>query len=196
MELTEFISSKQNKNPNVDIIQRWNERIIRAGLQNEGEEGAQAYLSRYGTGIAAPKCILMARQAENSGYPQVALGFWKKAFQLEMGNAQYGSYVTPSSAACCRRRRCHPGYSSDRRAQFLRYHRISNSPAARAHHHHAAVRRQERPELLCELTFLLGSTQAGWQEIGGHRCQSGSDGWDVCQCFLPIPLHKAHGPSQ
>ena len=64
--------------------------MVAQGLEKMGEAGAQQYLNLYGKGIAAPKCILMAAQAQLCGYPQVALGFWKKAYELETGGSAVG----------------------------------------------------------------------------------------------------------
>ncbi len=50
-----------------------------------GEKGAIQYLADYGRGIAAPKVVTLALCAESEGYPEMAQGFWKKAFELSTG---------------------------------------------------------------------------------------------------------------
>jgi len=68
-----------------DIVERWNNRVLARGLNKLGEAGAAQYLADYGRGIAAPKVIALALKAEVEGYPEMARGFWKKAYALEMG---------------------------------------------------------------------------------------------------------------
>ncbi len=69
------------------IRKRWRERIVANGWQEMGEDGAANYLDRYGQSIGAPKVIQFARQAEAEGCPETALGFWRKAYELEWGHA-------------------------------------------------------------------------------------------------------------
>ncbi len=73
------------KKPEASILQRWKTRVLPAGLHKQGEAGAAAYLERYGKGIAAPKVVALALCAENEGAPEMAKGFWKKAYELETG---------------------------------------------------------------------------------------------------------------
>lgn len=87
MNLKEYASERRSMgkyNWNNDIIERWNTRILPAQLHEAGELGAQSYLSRYGKSIGFPKCIMLARYAEQQGALDMALGFWKKAYMLEM----------------------------------------------------------------------------------------------------------------
>ena len=91
MNLQDYITSKRNtKKIPTDILQRWQERIIARGLHKYGAEGARIYLSDYGKGIAAAKCIALARCAEAEGYPDMAAGFWAKAYELETGQVATG----------------------------------------------------------------------------------------------------------
>jgi len=68
-----------------DIGERWNNRVLARGLDKLGEAGATQYLADYGRGIAAPKVIALALKAEIEGCPDMARGFWKKAYELETG---------------------------------------------------------------------------------------------------------------
>jgi bifunctional non-homologous end joining protein LigD len=52
-----------------------------------GEAGATLYLERYGRRIGAPKCVHLAMQAERMGATGMARGFWRKAYEIEMGHA-------------------------------------------------------------------------------------------------------------
>lgn len=101
--LTEYIEQKRatKKKIPADIVERWQSRIIARGLHTQGEAGARQYLADYGRGIAAPKVILLALQAEAQGAVEMALGFWKKAYTLETGNTPESTDTlpTPASAA-------------------------------------------------------------------------------------------------
>jgi HEAT repeat protein/uncharacterized protein YwqG len=68
------------------IRKRWRERIVANGWQEMGEEGAAKYLDGYGQNVGAPKVIQFARQAEAEGCPEMAQGFWRKAYELELGH--------------------------------------------------------------------------------------------------------------
>ena len=68
-----------------DALERWNNRIVVRNLYQMGEDGADQYLSDYGKGIAAPKCIALAVACEVNNFQNVAVGFWKKAYELETG---------------------------------------------------------------------------------------------------------------
>ncbi len=85
--LKEFIEAQRasKKKIGADIIERWQERVVKHGWQNLGEAGALNYLAQYGKGIAAPKCVMLARQAEAEGCTGIAMGFWKKAYELSGG---------------------------------------------------------------------------------------------------------------
>ena len=43
------------------------------------------YIADYGQGIGVTKVVSLALCAETEGYPEMALGFWNKAFELETG---------------------------------------------------------------------------------------------------------------
>ena len=106
MNFDEYIESKRlasgKKKIPQEIRERWSSRILSRSLQTLGRSGAMQYLFDYGKGIAAPKVIQLALMAESSGYPEMARGFWAKAFELETGkNAldqeyQKGSFSTPT----------------------------------------------------------------------------------------------------
>ena len=91
MNFQDYVTSKRStKKIPTDIQQRWQYRIVARGLHNHGANGARIYLSDYGKGIAAPKCIALARCAEAEGYPDMAAGFWAKAYELETGQIATG----------------------------------------------------------------------------------------------------------
>ncbi|MEG4498437.1 ATP-dependent DNA ligase [Microcoleus sp. F10-C6] len=87
MDCTEYAEAKRKaaKKISADIRERWNNRIVTRGLHLMGEAGAVQYLADYGRGIGTAKVIGFALCAESEGYPEIALGFWKKAFELETG---------------------------------------------------------------------------------------------------------------
>ena len=100
MNFEEYVTSKRStKKIPTDIQQRWQERIVARGLHKFGRTGAASYLSDYGRGIAAPKCIALARCAEAEGYPDMALGFWAKAYELETGTIPSISSVGDTGAS-------------------------------------------------------------------------------------------------
>lgn len=68
-----------------EITKRWSERVVAQGLHLKGLQGAVEYLERYGRGIQAPKCVSFALLAESEGFPEMAKGFWERAFALETG---------------------------------------------------------------------------------------------------------------
>ncbi len=87
MDCTEYAEAKRKaaKKISADIRERWNNRIVTRGLHLMGEAGAVQYLADYGRGIGTTKVISFALCAESEGYPEMAIGFWKKAFELETG---------------------------------------------------------------------------------------------------------------
>jgi hypothetical protein len=87
MDCTEYAEAKRKaaKKISADIRERWNNRIVQRGLHLMGEAGAVQYLADYGRGIGTAKVISFALCAESEGYPEMAIGFWKKAFELETG---------------------------------------------------------------------------------------------------------------
>jgi ATP-dependent DNA ligase len=87
MNCTEYAEAKRKaaKKISADIRERWNNRIVQRGLHLMGEAGAVQYLADYGRGIGTAKVISFALCAESEGYPEMAMGFWKRAFELETG---------------------------------------------------------------------------------------------------------------
>ncbi|MEG4838563.1 ATP-dependent DNA ligase [Microcoleus sp. B9-D4] len=87
MDCTEYAEAKRKaaKKISADIRERWNNRIVTRGLHLMGEAGAVQYLADYGRGIGTAKVIGFALCAESEGYPEMAMGFWKRAFELETG---------------------------------------------------------------------------------------------------------------
>jgi hypothetical protein len=83
MTLAEFRAANQGRKISVDIEQRWQERVVRLGMR--GVEGAERYLEAYGRGIASPKVILLASRAEMANDNEMALAFWRKAYELAEG---------------------------------------------------------------------------------------------------------------
>ncbi|MEG4085374.1 ATP-dependent DNA ligase [Microcoleus sp. POL10_C6] len=87
MDCTEYAEAKRKaaKKISADIRERWNNRIVQRELHLMGEAGAVQYLADYGRGIGTAKVIGFALCAESEGYPEMAFGFWKRAFELETG---------------------------------------------------------------------------------------------------------------
>jgi ATP dependent DNA ligase domain len=87
LTLSDFITAQRGaaSAPTADIRNRWATRIVARQLHQQGQAGAEAYLRDYGRGIAAPKVIALAVQAEQEGYPKFAEGFWRKAYLLMTG---------------------------------------------------------------------------------------------------------------
>ncbi len=94
MDIAAYVADKRTANtkkgelrPTSDALERWTTRIYARKLHLMGEDGAMQYLSDYGRGIAAPKCVALAVVCEVNGFLAIAEGFWKKAFELETGTA-------------------------------------------------------------------------------------------------------------
>lgn len=87
MNLQDYIQSKRRAyfvhSMKTAIEYRWDKRINPMSLQAQGERGANIYLKQYGKQIKSPKCIAMAQYADEKGFPDFALGFWKKAYELD-----------------------------------------------------------------------------------------------------------------
>lgn len=83
----DFITEQRSaaKPPNADIRSRWTSRIVARGLHQQGAAGVDAYLRDYGKGISASKVIALALMAEAEDCPDMAQGFWAKAFHLTTG---------------------------------------------------------------------------------------------------------------
>ncbi|MFM9264213.1 ATP-dependent DNA ligase [Tychonema sp. BBK16] len=107
MDCTEYAETKRKaaKKISADIRERWNNRIVQRELHLMGEAGAVQYLSDYGRGIGTAKVIGFALCAESEGCPEMAMGFWKRAFELETGekpialNAQNNATTDVTSVA-------------------------------------------------------------------------------------------------
>ena len=87
MNINEYIDSKRNAALRIpsEIRERWNNRIVKNSWHLMGIAGAVEYLENYGRGIGVSKVVSLAICAESEGYPEIALGFWQKAFELETG---------------------------------------------------------------------------------------------------------------
>lgn len=79
--------NRSRKKIPVDIHKRWQERIVARSLHTAGIQGARQYLSDYGKGIGVEKLILLARQAETENAPELAIGFWAKAYETQFGHS-------------------------------------------------------------------------------------------------------------
>lgn len=92
MNLTDYmIEGRANKKfkPNQDIVERWLKRVLVEQLHMQ--------IDRYGkASLGYPKCIMLARYAEEMGYPDMAMGFWKKAFTIQFPDAP--AQATPEPA--------------------------------------------------------------------------------------------------
>lgn len=66
-----------------EIVYKWNSFIEPANLDNLGEDGAYAFLK--GRRFGEKSLIYFALQADNKGRPEMANGFWKKAYNLHLG---------------------------------------------------------------------------------------------------------------
>jgi len=82
--LEEYIREKKLTTRGIpaSISERWNARVIPEKLHLLGEDGAIIYLTRYGRRISEQKIVQLALKAEFEGYPEIALGFWKQAFEI------------------------------------------------------------------------------------------------------------------
>ena len=89
MTITEFAETHRKgfKKVKADIQERWNTRVVPQNLHTQGRTGAAEYLSRYGKGISAKKIVELALTAEALEAPEMAAGFWEKAFELESGES-------------------------------------------------------------------------------------------------------------
>lgn len=101
MDCTEYAETKRKaaKKISADIRERWNNRIVQRELHLMGEAGAVQYLADYGRGIGTAKVIGFALCAESEGYPEMAIGFWKRAFELETGEKPIALHPPNNSTA-------------------------------------------------------------------------------------------------
>ncbi len=100
MNINEYIDSKRKAALRIpsEIRERWNNRIVKNSWHLMGVAGAVEYLENYGRGIGVSKAVSLAICAESEGYPEIALGFWQKAFELETGEKTPTKPVKQSSA--------------------------------------------------------------------------------------------------
>ena len=85
MNLQDYINSFNGKKVKVDIVKRWQERVVGFGLDKLGADGATQYLVNYGKGIGADKVSQLAMQATAVGAKEMAEVFWARAYELEFG---------------------------------------------------------------------------------------------------------------
>jgi bifunctional non-homologous end joining protein LigD len=87
MNIDEYIESRRQAIKRIpsEIRERWHNRVVKNSWHLLGIDGAFQYLEKYGKGISATKVINLAICAEFEGYPEVALGFWNQAFEIETG---------------------------------------------------------------------------------------------------------------
>src|SRR5215216_5839549 len=67
------------------IIHMWNSNIEPTNLYGSGENGADAYAK--GRRLSEDSLIYLAVQADAEGHPEMANGFWKKAYNIHLGKA-------------------------------------------------------------------------------------------------------------
>lgn len=92
----EYVVANRTAKIKADINERWTTRIVEQGFDKKGRAGADEYLTKYGKGIQAGKAALFAVKAELEKQPELALGFWLKAYELETGKqADPGEYKAP-----------------------------------------------------------------------------------------------------
>src|SRR5437016_2909795 len=86
-----------------DIVERWLSRVIPNNYHLLGEQGAEAYLARFGRTIGEEKAVYLAIKAEIEGYQDMANGFWKKAHSLKTDGSK--SKKKKSSSIATKKRR-------------------------------------------------------------------------------------------
>ena len=92
----EYLETNRKTKVKAEINERWQTRVLAKGLHQMGQKGAEQYLDEYGKGILAPKVIQLALKAEMEKCPEMALGFWLKAYELETGiKADPSEYKAP-----------------------------------------------------------------------------------------------------
>jgi hypothetical protein len=65
------------------IIEHWSNRIVPANLYSLGEEGAYKYITKYGGKFSEKTLVHYAIQAETESQPEMARGFWKRAYEAK-----------------------------------------------------------------------------------------------------------------
>jgi hypothetical protein len=92
----EYLETNRKIKVKAEINDRWKARVLPKGLHQMGQKGAEQYLEEYGQGIMAPKVVQLALKAEMEKCPDMALGFWSKAYELETGSkADPSEYKAP-----------------------------------------------------------------------------------------------------
>jgi ATP-dependent DNA ligase len=99
----EYLETNRKSKVKAEINERWLTRVVPKNLNEMGLKGAEQYLADYGQGIMAPKVIQLALKAEIENCPEMALGFWLKAYELETGQkadpSEYEALVGSTAAA-------------------------------------------------------------------------------------------------
>ncbi len=87
MDFEEFKTRQRNTAGPIPpgIEARWQDRVLPNRWNLRGEQGAQAYLQRYGKGIGVQKLVHLAIKAESKGEGDMARGFWIRAFEMSGG---------------------------------------------------------------------------------------------------------------
>jgi hypothetical protein len=100
-----------------DILESWEEHIIQSRLCTRGEQGAYDYLRR--RRFNEDNLVHLAIHAEEEGYPDVAVGFWKRAYKAHLAGSSKKEAPQPIKVFLC--------HSSDDKAKVRQlYHRLRN----------------------------------------------------------------------
>jgi hypothetical protein len=101
MDLDQYIAQKRLSVRRIPagIHSRWHSRVLANGWHQQGQAGAEAYLKRYGRNIGAPKCIHLALKAEGEGAYGMAMGFWIKAYTVELGQEPPEESLIPAASS-------------------------------------------------------------------------------------------------
>lgn len=169
MTLSEFINEQQAAKKKIpsDIIERWQERIVRHGWQNQGEAGVLSYFQAgYANNIAAPKCINFARCAEGEGYPAHAMGWWKKAYELA-GNILAPADAIKTTPTGQRDSTIAPAQKVTIRATDKS---IDDLPARLQPGHIITMQPVDAPDGTSRLTYINSDRWLGMPKRNGERC--------------------------
>lgn len=88
-----------------EVEGHWRARVLHEGLHKLGEKGAEIYLLKYGKGIGEKKVVHLAIKAEIEGHEDMAIGFWKKAYECSVhpqttrGTTRKGSMMSKKNGA-------------------------------------------------------------------------------------------------
>jgi len=83
--IAEYAAKNASGKPTLEIVERWEKRVVAQGLHLRGRAGAEAYIGQFLKGAKAPKVVAFARIAEIKGCPEMAARFWEEAYFLETG---------------------------------------------------------------------------------------------------------------